>query len=217
MYCCEKCAEKIEDISRPCPTCGMYLNSYNSDNSNKNKSFFNYVLIFGFIFLIVLSVGFVSYSYASSVMEISGDNYSLKYKLDTWSVNKSSDDEYYYLQYNDNSNVFLQIPKEATELNKNLDDVDVREDLYSLYLMELIDSPQISYTNIMSEIRRLDDSDYYYLSADFLQYSNAKYKGKVYLLHNVEGKTLCILLNLGGEDIDNVEEDIFKLFRDMDI
>ena len=220
MYC-DKCGEKIVDISKPCSTCGMYVNNENNLNSvddikKEEKSLKSVLLISLVLFLSVISVGSII-NYSSKVMEYNGNNYALRYSNSIWSKSNYSDDEYLYLQYNRNSAIYLQIPNDAVEINLNVEDMEEKDRLYSVFMNVFDNTSDILFTNIMSEIRPLDNSNYYYLSADFNKYSGYGYTGKVYFLHTSNGKTLTILLNLNDGSIADVEEDVFNLFRNIEM
>lgn len=220
MYC-NKCGEKIVDISKPCSTCGMYVNSevnLNSvENFNKEEKSLKLVLLVSLLLFFIIVSGVSIIGYSSKVMEYNGSNYVLSYSNNIWSKSNYSDGEYLYLQYNKDSSIYLQISNDAIETNLNVEDMEEKEMLYSVFMNVFDSTSDMLFTNIMSDISPLDNSDYYYLSADFSQYSGYGYVGKVYFLHTSNGKTLTIMLNLNDGSISEVEEDVFDLFRNIEM
>lgn len=228
MYC-DKCGEKVDDLTKVCPTCGLYIsnnldNNFNGINdgdvvnthSNMGK-FINIVIVTSVVLVFGFLVGVVIFDSSSYNVEYSGSNYSLAYSSSVWTMSDLSDSDYLYLRYNNDSSVYLQIPNEAVEINLNVNDLEEREMLYAVFLNVFDSTSNLAFTNVMAEIKPLDNSNYYYLSADYSQYAEDGYNGKAYFLHTANGKTLAIMLVLNDGNIISVEDDVFSLFRDIEM
>jgi len=226
MYYCDKCGEKIHNLNEPCPTCGMYLNSNivnnyvanninNNVNDNNSKKFIFSKILIGCV-IVSFIIGLFLIAFVSGVNTYNGINYSLRYDSSNWNEYTKTDG-YFILQNKDNSIIFIQIPEEATELSINLDNEDMRNELYKEYLSIFNNSSNIEYTNITSSIKRFSNTDYYYLTVDYNNSYSINTKGRIYILMNSEGKCLNILLNLSNVNISYIEEEVYDILESIDM
>ena len=221
MYHCEKCGEIVSDITKPCPTCGMFINqSYNYNQNlyqpNTSKKKITLIFIIGFLFIglgTFLSV-FESFSNDSSMFE--GNGYNVEYLNSTWKKYENSDDEIFILSYK-NTSSYLIFPSEIINYSIDLENEDARNYLHNTYLIQLNNSTNLSYHNTMANLEKIYGTNLYYLSSDFYSMSKEKYTGRTYFVHTVDGKCLTFTLVTSDKNIKDIEKDIFKLFKKIEI
>ena len=219
-YYCNRCGGKVYDITKPCPTCGMYLDN-NVVNQNvmpsQNGKRIDKRIIFFCLGLIAVIAFFIFNALdIPSTEEFLGNGYRVKYLTDVWGDDVKSYGEYFVL-FHKKSRDYLVFPNEVINYSLNLEDVDSRQSLYNSYQREFNNSSQISYNNIMSELKKLDGTSYYYLSADFYNYFDANYRGRVYFLHSADGKCLTLILVTGKNSAVAVEKDVLNLFKNIEL
>lgn len=216
MYLCDKCGGKIYDISKPCPTCGLFLGQ-NNEVVAVNKKAPNTLFIVLFVFFVlVVGVGFVKKNFSSEIVRCDGVNYSLKYNTSLWSE-YSYEDGYFVLQSISDKMTFLQFPVEAANLNIDLKSEDNIDYLYQLYLYVLKNSKDVSYSNISSDISIFNNSDYYYLTADYVSYNSISTKGKLYVIFTSDGKVLNVVLNLGNYNLLDIEDNVYDILSSIEM
>jgi len=220
MYYCDKCGERIHDLSKPCPTCGMYINSnintsYNKEGGKKTtKILIGIIIIVGIVFIGLSLINSIN-SYAVEDIDFRGNNYSFYYNDGAWLESDLSTDEYYILQNNNDLNAYLQFPVNAVEFNLNLDSNDVRDSMYSTYKSFFSTNSEYYYHNIMSEFKILNNTNNYYLTADFYKNDDVSIKGKIFIISSPTGKTISVLLKKGSKDIADIEDDVFDILKEV--
>lgn len=214
MYYCDKCGEKISDPSKPCSTCGLVLNSFD-DTKNEKKFPINIGVVLLVFITIIVSVAFMQNVFSTVLVNHVAANYSLDYNNVVWSEYQVNDN-FYALVNNVDKETYLQFPVEAQELGVVLSNKESLEYLHSTYVYALSTSTELSYNNIAANIKRLDNTNYYYLTADYVSFENNS-KGKLYIILTEEGKALNILLNLGSSNLLDVEEDIYEILKSINM
>lgn len=219
MYYCDRCGEVIQDISKPCPTCGMMVDSSHIVNNTSNNKIFNILMIlivfFGIVVGVLIFTGNISYS--NKEIEFNGENYSILYDGEDWMETDLNTSDYYVLQNAHDLNAFLQIPVVALELNLNIANGYDREGLHASYSYLLKNDANYNYHNITSEFRNLKNTNNYYMSSDFYKYSDSSLKGKVFILVSPQGKTMSIVLKKGSKSISSLEDEVYELLEDIEI
>lgn len=219
MYYCDKCGEVIKDISKPCPTCGMRVDSSHIVNNTSNNKIFNILMIlivfFGGMVGLLIFTGNLDYS--NKEIEFNGENYSILYDGEDWMETDLNTSEYYVLQNAHDLNAFLQIPVVALELNLNIANGYDREGLHESYSYILKNDVNYNYHNITSEFKSLKNTNNYYMSSDFYKYSDSSLKGKVFILVSPQGKTMSIILKKGSMSISSLEDEVYGLLEDIEI
>lgn len=218
MYYCDKCGEVIHDINKPCPTCGMVVNT-NSNVNNSNNKIFNILIVL--IIVVGLGAGVFIYfstsSYSNEKIDFSGKNYSMYYEGDNWMESDLSTDEYYILQNTSDLNAYLQLPVSARELNIDVSNEDMRSSLYQSYVNLFKIDSDYNYHNITSSFISLENTDNYYLSSDFYMYSDSSLKGKVFIVVSPNGKAVNVLLIKGTKNISSIEEEVYEILEKIEM
>ncbi len=219
MYYCDRCGEVIQDISKPCPTCGMMVDSSHIVNNTSNNKIFNILMaliaFFGIVVGVLIFTGNINYS--NKEIKFNGENYSILYDGEDWMETELNTREYYVLQNAHDLNAFLQIPKVALELNLNIANGYDRDGLYASYSYLLKNDSDYNYHNITSEFMSLKNTNNYYMSSDFYKYSDSSLKGKVFILVSPSGKTMSIVLKKGSKSISALEDEVYDLLDDIEI
>lgn len=243
MYC-NRCGAVINDTTKPCPTCGMMVNNMgygNNMNPNMNPNMMNNgvnyngvnynnqqqkrggfstfiivgVVIMGLFFLTsMLSTTFSTIDAENDSGVFNGVNYTLKYDPQVW-YKYESDDEYFILRNRADDQALFLLPTEYTPISGvDLTTENGRDYVHGELYKSFKTTSEIRYSNIMSRIEKLSDSSYYYMSADFysIEYS---YGGRAYVLMSSDGNTLMCLLREGNKDADDIESEVFDLFRNI--
>lgn len=217
MYKCPHCGEIIKDIDNPCPTCGLYINTENnniSENKDRKSTNIIFILVLGMLIGVFLFV--INSHYNSKRLEYRGNGYVLNYSTKLWSKYDKVANYSFALQYKD-SKAYLFFPNEIVDLNVNVDDGSVRDNLYQLYLREFRGSATYNYFNVMSEIKALDSTDYYYLTTDFMKLDQVEHRGKIYFIYTGNGKCLTLVLVADNDNLSEVEKNIFELIETIKI
>lgn len=213
MHYCDKCGEKLVDVSLPCPTCGLKID--NSDNHIiiNNKSYFSI-----FVVIVVLLFGgglfFIQNNFSSVMINYDAYNYSLSYDNILWTEYEIGEDVY-ALVNNKDKDIYLQFPVEAEELGFTLENDEKCKAVYDAYVLSLKNSTNMIYSNISSNINILEGTNYYYLTADYSRY-NGDSSGRLYVILTEEGKAINILLTKGNSNVD-IEKDILDILRSIEM
>lgn len=213
MHYCDKCGEKLDDISLPCPTCGLKID--NSDNHIiiNNKSYFSI-----FVVIVVLLFGgglfFIQNNFSSVMINYDAYNYSLSYDNILWTEYEIGEDVY-ALVNNKDKDIYLQFPVEAEELGFTLENDEKCKTVYDAYVLSLKNSTNMIYSNISSNINILKGTNYYYMTADYSSYTGDS-SGRLYVILTEDGKAINILLTKGNSNID-IENDILDILRSIEM
>lgn len=212
MHYCNKCGEKIVDVTKPCPTCGLKNDNSNNFIITNGKTYFSLLVI---IVVILFGCGlfFIRNSFSSIMIDHIADNYSLTYDNIVWTEYEVGEGVYALIN-NSDKDIFLQFPVVAEELGFALNSEENCEAVYDAYVVTLNKAVNLDYNNISSGIKRLDGTDYYYLTADYISYDNTS-RGKLYVILTEDGKAINVLLTLGSNSILDVEEDIYDILRSI--
>lgn len=237
MYC-NRCGNTIHDTTKPCPTCGLMANNMMNNNMNPNgymNNGVNYnvnnqpkrtsgVVTFFVVGVVVLGLFFLSSVLSTTFSTIdanndsgvyNGVNYTLKYDPQMWVKHKSDGDTFVLKNRKDND-VLFAIPTEYTSLgNYNLTSEADKAYLHSELLSVFKTTSATSYSNIMSSIKTMPGTDYYYMSADFYS-SQYKYGGRAYVIMSVDSNAMLCLLR-ADKGANSVESDVFALFKNLDM
>ena len=237
MYC-NRCGSTIHDTTKPCPTCGLmatnmmnnnmnnngYMNNGVNYNVNNQPKRTNGVVTFFIVGVVVIGLFFLSsvISTTFSTIDANNDsgiynavNYTLKYDPQTWQKYKSDGDTF-VLKNRKVEGVLMALPTEYTLLgNYNLASETDKMYIHSELLKVFKTTSDASYSNIMSSIKMMPGTDYYYMSADFYS-SQYNYGGRAYAIMSVDSKAILCLLRADG-GANSVEDDVFELFKNLDM
>lgn len=213
MYACNKCGAVVNNPNEACPNCGIVCTS-NVVNVNEasNKFPVNIFVVIIAVLGILVSVAFMQSGFSTVLVSYEATNFSLEYDNLIWSA-YDVNDELFALVDNIDTNTFIQMPYEAAVLGMNLNNEENLETLYLTYIGVLSSTTEMNYTNVASNFKKFEGTDYYYLTADFVGYTDTSTKGKLYVLVSPEGKALNILINLGSRSFDEVEEDVLEVLK----
>lgn len=216
MYHCEKCGATIKDINKPCPSCGMYLNQDNVVNNDK-KSIANIIIFVGVILALISASIIANFNFNNKIVRYETNNYVVTYANKKWGRYKDESDDSFVLRYHGGRDAYLIFDEELVDLQVDMDNVDERNDLYLKYLDALTNDEEITYTNIMSEIKKMNNTNYYYLTTDFRSDIDSSYYGKSYFIYKNSGECLRIMLVLSSDDAKVIEDDVLNVIQKIEM
>ncbi len=213
MIYCNKCGGLIKDVNEPCPTCGLPMVN-TTQIANKKKRFdINLFLITSTIFIILFAIGVTNFLYKTQVLKYTAEDYTVEYMGNKWKKFNANDNSFFSLKYGNGTSTFLVFPNETVDLSLNMNDANVRSDLYNAYMNEFSRSDTLVFSNAMPEMKQLDETDYYYFGVDFQKITDSNYKGKSYYIHNANGKCLVLMLILRDTNYSQIEDDVFNVIK----
>jgi len=236
MYC-NRCGATINDLNKPCPTCGMmpnnmnlnvgsngYMNNgvnYSVNNNQRKRS--NGIVTFIIVGVVVMGLFFLTsvIGTAFSTIEANKDsgvyeaiNYTLKYNPQMWYKYKSDSEMFVLRNRNDDKALFL-LPTEYTLLgNFDLTSDYDRKYIHDELLKGFRTTSEIRYSNIMSEVKNLPGTSYYYMTADFYSLEG-NYSGRAYVIISERAQALLCLLREGSKDVNELENEVFALYENL--
>lgn len=173
------------------------------------------VVVMGLFFLAsVIGTSFSSMAADNDSGVYNGVNYTLKYDPKVWYKHKS-DSDYFILRNRGDSNALFLLPTEYTILgNYNLASDYDRNVIYTALVKQFQSTSEIKYTNIMSSLKSLPETSYYYMSSDFYSYEY-NYGGRAYVLISTDAKFMLCLLREGDKTANQLESEVFDLFENL--
>lgn len=217
MYACNKCGATVNNPNEACPNCGIVCTSgVVNINEDTRKFPINIFVVIIAVLAILFSVAFMQSGLSTAMVSFEAVNFSLEYDNVKWSA-YDLDEEYFALVDNIDTNTFIQMPYEAIDWNIKLDNDENLYALYVSYVSVLSSVKEKNFTNVSSNFRKLEDTNYYYLTADFNSYTDYTSKGKLYVVATHDGKALSILIYLGNKDFSEIEDSVLDVIKSIEM
>ncbi len=213
---CEKCGTLIKDVNRPCPTCGMYIDNRPIDAKHSRLKMLCSALAMTAILLLIVSIAiFTNHKYNLKIVNYDNGDFMVDYFFKKWHEYEVEGNDNLTLKYNNGTSTYLVFASKIIKIDINLDDYEMRENLYQLQLTQFGKTPNVIYTNIMADIKPLVGTDYYYFTADFQDVTEKRNRGKTYYVYTNDGKCLVLSLILDNTNISHIDDDVFEMIKTL--